>query len=208
MPQFDYFVANGADSFQDSSGSGLGWFGSAGFGGSITVGSYNDKTYKTNGGGTSQGTEAYNIKRTHPSSGVIGQTGSGLLLTEIPNHQATTNIRFTHSSAVKTTSVKLKAYDRTDPNRAPSGVTVYAADIIHPATAQNNTGSGSASWVQLSGSGSYLDLVASPGTSGFRPQGSNTSDTRHDWYVAISVTPDTIGGHSQLGFLVELEYLP
>lgn len=206
MPTLEYFVSNGAASFQDSVGSGLGFFGSAGFGGSITVGSANSKTYVTNSAGTVQGAEAWNVARTHPASGVIGQTGSGLLLTQIPNYQASLNVRFTNATAVRTTNARLKAYDGTNPNNAPSGVTVYAADIVHPATAQSNTGSGSATWYQLSGSGSYLDLTASPGTSGFRPLGASTSDTRHDWYVAVSVEVGSIGTKS-FGFLVELDYL-
>jgi hypothetical protein len=207
MSTFNYFVGNGASSFQDSSGSGLAWFGSGGFGSSLSVGSYNDKTYVSDGAGVVQGAEAYNVKWTHPGSGLIGQTGSGLPLTAIPNYQATVNVRWTHTSAVRTTNVKFKCYDRYNVNNPPSGVTVYGADIVHPTVTQTNNGSGSATWVALTGSGSYLSLTASPGTSGFRPLGTSTSDSQHDWYVAVSVAPTVIGSLSQIGFAVELEYL-
>lgn len=206
MPSFDYYVGNGAGSFLDNVGSGLGFFGSAGFSASVLVGSKQDKTYITDGAGAVQGPEAYNIKWTHPASGLIGQTGSGLPLTAIPNYQASINARFTHGSAVKTTNVKLRAYDRSNPNNVPSGCAVYAAELIHPSLSQTNNGSGSTTWTQIGGTGT-LSLVSSPGTSGLSPNGINTSDTRHDHYLAISVNPTSIGSQSQLGFSIELEYL-
>jgi hypothetical protein len=52
-----------------------------------------------------------------------------------------------------------------------------------------------------------MPLIASPGTSGLSPSGADTVDVQHDWYVAISGSPDSIGSKTQYGLYVSLEYL-
>jgi hypothetical protein len=187
------------------SGSGVGFYGST-FGTSVNVGSFQDTTWVTNSTGTTQGPQLDNIKWTHASSGSINGASSKLL-TEVPNYLVPLNIRFNHSTAVKTQNVKLRIYDRLAINSNPSGVTCYVADIVHPDTSQTNNGSGSATWTHVFGSTVVLDLTASPGVSGNRPNGASTTDTDHDWYIALSASPDSIGSKTQFGLYVELEYL-
>jgi hypothetical protein len=98
------------------------------------------------------------------------------------------------------------AYDRSNKNNNPSGVTVYAAEIIHPNNNQDFSGSGSANWINIFGSGSVLTLSNGPGTSGLHINGPNTSSARHDWYIAISASPNTVGS-KEFGSYYELEYL-
>jgi hypothetical protein len=43
-----------------------------------------------------------------------------------------------------------------------------------------------------------MPLVASPGTSGFSPNGVGTIDTQHDWYVALSASPDSVGSKNTI----------
>ena len=187
-------------------GSGIGFFGSAGFGSSVAVGEYQSSTYITNGNGTVQGAEINNVKYVHPSSGLSG--ASTLTLRNIPNYKATLNVRFTSTTPVKTQNVQVRIYDRSNINNSPSGVTTKVAEIIHPSTSETGLlGSGSSTWSTLAGSGTILSLANSPGSSGLSPSGVNTVDTRHDWYLALSASPDSIGSKTQYGFWIQLEYL-
>lgn len=197
-----------ADDFhvQNLSGSGLGFYG-GGFGDSVEVGEYQDTTFITDGNGTSQGPQVNNIKYLNTASGEINGAGSGVPLTAIPNYLATLNIRFSHGSAVKTQNAKLRIYDRSDIDNPASGVTTKVAEIIHPDQVQNDNGSGSTEWSSLAGSGVIMSLVSSPGTSGERPNGSETSDVRHDWYCSISASPDSIGSKTLFGLYFAVEYL-
>lgn len=186
-------------------GSGLGFYGSL-FGNSVQVGSYQTTTYITNGAGTTEGPNVDNIKWTHPGSGSINGGGS-VALQSMPNRNATLNVRFEHGSAVVTQNAKLRIYDRSNINNDPSGVLCKVAGLIHPNPVVGVGGSGDATWQTPTGSSVILDLHASPGTSGLSPNGLSTSDTRHDWYVAISASPNSVGSKTQFGLYVETEYL-
>ena len=187
-------------------GSGIGFFGSAGFGSSVAVGEYQSSTYITNENGTLQGAEINNVKYVHPSSGLSG--ASTLALRNIPNYKATLNVRFTSTTAVKTQNAQIRVYDRSNINNDASGVTTKVAEIIHPSTSEVGLlGSGNTAWSTLNGSGVTLNLASSPGSSGLSPSGINTVDTRHDWYLALSASPDSIGSKTQYGLWIQLEYL-
>lgn len=189
-------------------GSGIGFFGSAGFGSSVAVGEYQASTYITNSNGTIQGAEINNVKYAHPSSGTTGSSSSPTHLLNIANYKATLNVRFTSTSPVKTQNAQVRIYDRSNINNNPSGVTTKVAEIIHPSTTETGlTGSGSSTWSTLAGSGTTLSLASSPGSSGLSPSGINTVDTRHDWYLALSASPDSIGSKTQYGLWIQLEYL-
>lgn len=190
-------------------GSGLAFFGDEGFGRSVRVGEWQGRTYVSNGGGTAQGVEAPNTKYLNSGSGVLGQTGSGVALTAIPNPQCPLNVRFEHDSPVQVVSAELRIYDRSDTNRPASGVTTKVAEVIHPDPVQNNNGSGDTTWLTPGGSGAVVSMAPSPGPSGlYAGNGANStwSDTRHDWFLAISCSPDSIGGKSMYGLYVAVEY--
>lgn len=199
-----------ADEFQveNLNGSGLGFYGS-GFGNSVDVGSFNETTFITDANGTIQGPQVNNIRWTHAESGIINSAGAGVNITQIPNYLATINIRFTHTSAVKTQNGVVRIYDRTTTTNAASGVTTYVAELIHPDTVQNDNGSGDAEWINsTSGTSSVaITLVDSPGYSGERESGSETYSDQHDYYLAITASPDSIGSKTDYGMYVELEYL-
>lgn len=193
----DFHVAN-------LNGSGLGFFGNT-FGKSVDVGEYQETTWLTNSNGTVQGLQTNNVMWTHPASGSINGAAS-VALTAIPNYLATLNIRFDHATPVKTQNAVFRIYDRAIINNNPSGVTVKVAELRHPDTTQTDNGSGNATWSTLFGSGSTLSMTASPGMSGLRPNGSDTTSTRHDYYVAISPSPDSVGSKLFAGYF-SLEYL-
>lgn len=200
------FYAGEGNSIANLSSSGIGFYGDGGFGYSIPIGSYNGRSFITDSTGTSQGAEIDNCKYQSTSGVIVGQTGSGITLLSLPNYLATLNVRFTNSSAVKVQNAKAYGYDRYSKNNNPSGVTLYAAQIIHPSIVQTATGSGDSLWVNIKGSGTTLGLAASPGTSGLSPNGPNTSDTQHDWYLALTASPTSVGA-KEFGLYVELEYL-
>lgn len=193
------------EAVQNLNGSGLGFFGSS-FGNSVAVGAYQTTTYITDGNGTIEGPQVNNIQWKHPGSGAVNG-GASDDLQHIPNRLATLNIRFTHGSAVRTQNVKFRVFDRSSINNDPSGVTCAVAELIHPTVSAGPGGSGDSLWEFPTGSSVIMSLVASPGMSGLRPNGPSTSADRHDWYLAISASPDSIGSKTQFAGYVELEYL-
>jgi hypothetical protein len=210
MASLDFYINTGTDFSITSGPSGLGFFGNAGFGASVAVGAWQGRTFVTDGNGTVQGPEAKNIKFLNAGSGILGQDGTGIGLQAIPNYQATLNIRFTHGSAVKAQNVELRIYDRVNINLGASGVTTKVAELIHPGITQVANGSGDPQWITPVGSSVVVNLAPSPGMSGFfAGNGSNStySDVRHDWYTAISASPDSIGAKTQYGLYCSLEYL-
>lgn len=190
--------------------SGLGFFGTS-FGQSVSVGAWQQSTWITDGNGINQGPQVNNITYVHPNSGTV-QNGTNVNLQNIPNYQSTLNIHFNNSTPVRTQNAKLYIYDRVSTSNPPSSVICYCANIVHPDTVQNANGSGNLSWVNVAGTG-YLPMSTlsngntySPGLSGQSPAGGATSDMNHDWYVALSCSPTTVGG-KLFGLLFSTEYL-
>jgi hypothetical protein len=107
---------------------------------------------------------------------------------------------------VQVQNAKIYGYDRVNKVNSPSGANLYTAQIIHPDTTQVLNGSGSITWVNVKGSGTTLPLTSGPGTSGLSPNGPNTIDARHDWYLAMTASPATVGA-KEFGLWMELEYL-
>tara|TARA_R100000315_G_C5233494_1_gene144574 strand:+ start:2271 stop:2912 length:642 start_codon:yes stop_codon:yes gene_type:complete len=213
MAQIDFLInQTGFDYDLKLGGSGLAFFGSAGFGSSVEVGAYQGTTFVSDGTGATKGAQAQNIKFLNIGSGIIGAASSGIGLQAIPNYQATLNIRFTHSSKVKTQNCEMRIYDRTNINNPASGVTTKVAEIIHPRVTQFATGSGDSQWITPKGSGVVAAFANSPGISGFYAGDgvsviSTKQSARHDWYAAISASPDSIGNKTQYGLFFSLEYL-
>lgn len=205
MAQIDFYAGE-TTQIDNLSGSGLGFFG-GNFGFSVAVGEFQDTTFITDGNGVNQGPQVDNIKFQNIGSGIINSASSGDPLTAVPNQLATLNVTFTHGTAVKTQNVEARIYDRALINNDPSGVTTQVAEVIHPNITKVNDGSGDSTWIQAHGSGVTVTLASSPGESGLSPNGPSTTDLKHDWYLALSASPDSIGSKTQFGFYVSLEYL-
>lgn len=209
MAQIDFYAADqGLLTINNLAGSGLGFYGS-GFSASVGVGSYQGTTFITNSNGTVNGAQVNNIKYTAANSGSVnGATMINLL--DIPNYLATMKISFTHGSSVKVQNVKFRQYNRSSINVGGSGVTLKAAELIHTSTTQTGSlGSGDSAWITPAGSAVIMDLAQSPGLSGaYAGNGTSSvrADTRHDWYVALSASPDSVGSKLFAGY-VELEFL-
>ena len=211
MASVDFYA--GEFAIQALAGSGLGFYGST-FAASVNVGEYQDTTYITNGAGTSQGPQVNNIKWLNAQSGIVNSASSGIGLININNYLATLNIRFTHGSAVQIQNAKVRIYDRSNINNPASGVTTKIAELINPAVSQLIAGSGDTTWTTITsangGSGTILTCANSPGMSGlYAGNGSNSvrTDTRHDIYLAISQSPDSVGSKTLNGLYFSCEYL-
>lgn len=226
MAQIDFIInQTGFDYDLKLGGSGLAFFGTAGFGSSVEVGKYQGTTYVSDGTGAVKGAQAQNVKYLNAGSGILGSAASGLGLRAIPNYQASLNIRFIHSSQVKVQNCELRIYDRVNIKKAASGVTTKVAQIIHPdpvqktytsaggsSSANHKAGSGDRTWTTPAGSGVVLSFAQSPGVSGLAAgDGVSTlsyrQSKRHDWYAALSASPDSIGNKTQYGMFFSLEYI-
>lgn len=202
-----------SDTNEIGGGSGLGFYGSS-FGNSVRVGEYQQTTYITNAAGTAQGPQTDNIKFHNMGSGYVNSATDPTGLRRIPNADATMNIRFTNDTPVNVQAVELRIYDRISVSNPASGVTTYVVEHIHPDGSQAGPlGSGGATWTVFSGISSatgFLTLAKNPGVSGLQAgnglNGGATS-SRHDWYVSLSASPDSIGSKSSYGLYVSLEYL-
>jgi len=191
--------------------SGIGFFGEDGFGSPVLIGEYQGRTFVTNSSGTIEGFECNNNRFVSLSGVINGQDGSGITLTSLPNRLATINIRLETPNVVRTLNGRFYIFDGTfngsNPNidNDPSGLTCYCAEIRHTSDIQDDDGVGDTEWFDTHGS-TFLATISSPGSGGFRPDGSLTLDTRHDWYISITVTPIQFG-NKEFGMYFEVEYL-
>jgi len=204
MSEINMYIAE--NDVKIDTGESLGFFGPDGFGDPLSISEYNGRTFVTNSSGSVSHEECDNCRKISSSGVIIGQTGTGIDLINLPNYLATINLRFTHPQAVLVQNARLIAFDGSDISNAPTGLSTYGAEIIHTSRSQTATGIGDTAWVQMAGSGQVLNLVDSPGTSGISPFGPATISTRHDWYIALSVAP-TIPSDKSFSFRAELEYI-
>ena len=184
-----------------TSGSGLGFYGSN-FGTSISVGNIQDTTFITNSVGTASGQGVSNTKADSADFTKVYHAAFGassVLLTRLQNKHAPINIRVEESSNIVLTNNKIYIYDRNVITNNPTGVSCYLAEVIRLNTEafSGSNGKGDATWQLCSGSGATLSLTPSPGSGGIAAWADavngGTGDVRHDWYVAISASPTSIG---------------
>jgi hypothetical protein len=198
------FRAGSDFTIEDLGGSGLGFYGN-GFGNSVSVNAYQDRTFITDSLGVAHGPECDNVKYYSPTQAILGQSGTPINLTQIPNYQSTLNIRFSHNVAVQVMNAKVRIFDRVNINNGPSGLTCRIAEIIHTGNTQVDNGAGDATWLTPAGTANILSLVDSPGLNGLTPNG--TGNVTHDWFLALSAAPNSIGSKTQFALYVEMEYL-
>jgi len=187
-------------------GSGVGFFGAT-FGSSVQVGSYQDSTWITDGAGSAEGPQINNTKYDGVLTSGVVWNGIATTLRNIPNMSGTMNIRFSDTNWVKTQNASVRAFNRVDPNVDQVGVTLQAAQLVHPWDEFEILGSGDLEWSSIHGSGVTLSLLPSPGESGLNPNGPDTSGLRHDWYLALSASPTSVGAKTSFGLFCSLEYL-
>ena len=208
-------------------GSGIGFYG-GGFGISVAVDQHQDSTYVTNSAGTNSGIKLNNTKYT--SSSGVSHNGATISIgnEDMPNYYAPLNVRFTHGDAVRVQNCKMRIFDRNDIGKQASGVSTYVYEVRHPHTtavsgsALTNRGESNHGWKEYDPADSMVDatFTSSPGVSGTNSVVSDAALTgvlttdgaahtalSHDWYVALSASPDSIGSKTDYGLYFTCEYL-
>jgi hypothetical protein len=229
MPDIKFY-ANilGADTetlIDHTASSGIGFFGN-GFGTSVPIGEVQTTTFVTNSTGT---TEAAQLNNTAwLTSTTTSVNGTSRNLNNLPNYLCPLNIRFESDTTYKVQNCKLRIFDRSNIENHATGVSTYVYEARHPATdATLNQlafrGRAANTWVEFTDGVSMADMVFtnSPGMSGVNTSAADTdtnlgyesqeaashSSTRHDWFVALSSEPETVGSKTQYGLYFTVEYL-
>lgn len=174
---------------------------------------------------------------TDVTAGTVNANGNTISLNQLPNYLCPLNIRFTNDDPVRVQNCKLRIFDRDNIDNQAVGVTTYVYEARHPAAQQSVTNlhhraRSRNSWVTFGEGITTLDGVTIDGTlempftpsPGSEGKNSDTLETntnlgytstdgvdhlsaRHDWYVAISAEPESIGSKTQYGLFFTLEYL-
>lgn len=145
-------------------------FAGATFNSAITVGAYNDSTHvedESTGADNSSGNTPNNVK--YVASGTADWGDGTESLADITDAECTLKVNFAHASAVAVTNHIFYAYDGTTTTAVPTGVTFQCAE------------QGDASWTNAEGSASALTVTDS------------ASATSHDFYIACSASPESVG---------------
>jgi hypothetical protein len=152
-------------------------FAAATFDSAIAVTEWNDSTHvKTNADANkSSGNTPRNNKFISQAGGTGGDSqiqingGSTVDLDTLTTANAALKINFSDAESVATTDAVFYAYDGTTPATAPVNVSIVGAEV------------GDTNWTTIEGSGSALSLEDS------------SAATSHDFYIAVSASPDTAG---------------
>lgn len=149
----------------------------------ITVSSYNDGTHTRSSGGAddSSGNTPNNVK--YVASGT-GDWGDGTeSLADILDAECTLKLTVAFDSSITVTDITMYGYDGTTTTDAPVGLDLQLAE------------SGDAAWTNADGSAAALTITDS-----------DTPATSHDFYVAISASPSSVGVKSANKIRVEFTY--
>ena len=179
----------------------------------------------------------YDTSPAASNSGMVVNESATLGNSGVPNFQSTLNIRFTNDEYVRVQNCRLRIFDRNDIDTHAQGVLTQVYEVRHPNPVQGvdnrlhhrgvvdehewNT------YFDDGGAPDDMVLTNSPGSSGMNTDsdaanpaefdggyrnwefqdGSSHQAKRHDWHVALSASPDSIGSKTDYGLYFTLEYL-
>jgi hypothetical protein len=254
------FYANrfdGANEVQDlinhTSGSGIGFFAATGFGYPVPVSETQGSTFLTDQNGADPGQQINNCQypwddaSTGDSKVKINGVATAVNLSTLNNNEATLNIRFEHTEAVRTSQPKIIIYNRnTTIAEHAENVTTYVFEVRKPAVSTtanlSHKANSSNEWTKFDptegGTPTPLTMTNSPGPSGLNASevdfgnaayldyiidapvdgGLGLSKTdynladagtflRHDWYVALSSEPLSIGEKTNYALYFTVDYI-
>jgi len=159
-------------------------FSGASFSTYVTVNSYQDSTHVEDSGGTEQCTTHINNCK-YVSSGNININGGGsqtLNGTNLTNAKCTLKVNFSDGASVTTTGAIFYAYDGSTTTVAPTGVDFQCAE------------QGDTAWTNAEGSAAALTI------------NDDTAGTSHDYFIACSATPTSVGEKTAFKLRIELTY--
>tara|TARA_B100001094_G_C18104653_1_gene757696 strand:+ start:641 stop:1408 length:768 start_codon:yes stop_codon:yes gene_type:complete len=244
---------DGANEVQDlinhGTGSGLGFFATAGFGYPVPVDETQGSTFVTDQDGANPGQQInnnqYPVGETSEASKVkVNGVSTPKNLSALNNNEATLNIRFEHTSAVRASQPKIIIYDRSSITAHATDVVTYVFEVRKPATTTtanlSHRAKSTNEWTSfdpaVGGSPSALTLTQSPGPSGLNANATDLANSeyqtyitdpttglnlnaddyndadqgsylRHDWYVALSSSPTTIGEKKNYALYFTVDYI-
>ena len=156
--------------------------GAGGFDSKVTVGAYNDSTHVKSSADAndSNGNTPENNKYV---SGTTADWGDGVEnLNLITDAECALKINFSDAASVEITDAIFYAYDGTTTTAVPTGVTFQAAE------------QGDANWSNAEGSAAAVALA------------DQAAATSHDYFIAVSASPESVGLKSAFAIRVELTY--
>lgn len=156
--------------------------GAGGFGSKVSVNAYQSSMHVRSAANAdlSAGNAPKNTK--FLTSGTVDVGGGSVALSSLATSDAPLKVNFAHGAAVITEDALFYAYDGATPADPPDGVDFRAAEI------------GDAAWTEAEGSAAALALD---------DQGSNTS---HDFFLAVSASPTSVGLKTDFALRLELTY--
>ena len=153
------------------------------FGNPIQVSSYNGGTHVRSSGGVDDSASNTPNNNKYVASGT-GDWGDGTeSLANILDGECALKMTIAYDTTITVTDITMYAYDGTTPANAPTGTTVQLAE------------QGDSAWTQAHGSASALAI-----------DDSTTPATSHDFYVAISASPSSVGTKSANKIRTEFTY--
>lgn len=177
----------------------MGFFGLAGAPSSpVIVGQYQDRTHVTDNAGTDFGV-MINVKFTGASDASVSGV-SFPNIEDLPGASGTLLLRFREAADTLVVTqnglFRAIAFVADEPN---TGVRPSDIEIQAFAAADTHGNAGDSSWTQIAdGTAGGSDLSLS----------NQTGETSvHDYVVAVSATPQTIGTKTAFGFFVQIEFL-
>lgn len=158
-------------------------FSGAAFDDAITVGAYQTSTHIEDSEKAEQCATTHMNNTMYVSSQSIAINGGAAeSLTNVLTTECPLKINFANDPAVALSDVDFYAYDDTTDATGPTDVTVYCAE-------QADT-----DWVAADGSGAELSL------------GDSGSATTHDFFIALSASPDSVGEKLEFTWKMALAY--
>lgn len=172
---------------QTSDPSFLGFFGTGGPGNSVSVGSYQETTYRVDSDGNDQG-EGVNVKYINSTDAQVNGADSASLPFAVGSGSLV--VRLTVGSSVQTQNglfyaVDLDAASGVVLGEAPNNMTVQAAEVDQDS--------------------SFSDL-SSDGSNSMSVANHVATALVHDWHVGVSIKPLTTGVKNSWGFHFSVEY--
>jgi len=140
------------------------------FGNTVTVGAYNGGTHVKTALGVdkSSANTPNNVKYVASGTGDWGDGTESLSL--MTTAEASLKITVAYDTNITVTDITMFGFDGTTPATAPVGMDIYLAE------------QGDSTWTNADGSASALDI-----------DDSDTPATSHNFYVAISCSPSSVG---------------
>ncbi len=228
--------SNDGTLIEHTAGSGLGFYGD-GFGLSVPVGQYQDNTYISNSNGTASGIKVGNTKYMSVSgashNGGTTLDNEAMPNYYAPLN---VRFSHSEGVRVQNCKLRIFDRNDIANQASGVTTQVYEIRHPHPVEV-NNEGSGALTlrgrsthdWEEFDPELDQLDMdfTSSPGISGLNTSAGDTlpaeaSDgflnwntnegaahkaERHDWYIALSASPDSIGSKTDYGLYFTLEYL-